>query len=487
MKKTKLLICFWAIMLFSQSLLAQSVRFPVSSSFQIVGALPPFLNNYYTNPIPATQIRLTFNDAALVNRDVYLAFSMESDHVKISTPAGYRPAPINLNFNTPYTLTASDLAAYFDQNHLLFEGSFAAIARETGKLPEGLYKFQIDVYDYESGALLSDPSRTAGLNFAQANLKYNDPPRIITPSCEQVSPPNDPQRILFTWQNMGGIQAASQTEYRLLIYELNDPKADPQYAIYNNKVQTVFESEYRVGTTFLYDIQYPQLETGKIYIYQIQAIDRANAVVYKNDGKSEVCWFRYGYPTGGIIPLVSPEDQSGFERKDLKEFVWEAPDNRIENQAFSYELRIVELNDDQEPEEAIETNPTWMRKLLSETRHTGTNKHIQTSPRIEDLKHYAWQVSCNSGQQEVAKSKVQTFYGPQTLKYFMAATQKVEVISIKNNDIENLSGKAKINLGPYGDLKGDFDNIHVEDTYGTDNWILIEGCLLYTSPSPRDA
>ena len=142
---------------------------------------------------------------------------------------------------------------------MIFEGNFASIARETGRLPEGFYTFKIEVYDYESGALLSNPTTVIGSNAAQARLKYNDPPRIIMPRCKDVLSPSDPQRILFSWQNLGGVQAASQTEYYLHLYELTDPKEDPQYAIYNNKVQKVFESDGILGTTFLYDIQYPQL------------------------------------------------------------------------------------------------------------------------------------------------------------------------------------------------------------------------------------
>jgi len=475
-------LCLLLISLWSSSLWAQTITRPVDLSLSLQGNMPIFLEEYATRAILPMNIRMRLDDLNEVSRDVYINIRIEGNSTKIVTAPGFRPeVPITLFAGQNTTLTASDLSTYFQSNHLSYTGVLSGNIQNGASIPEGIYMFDVEVLDYQTGELLSTEMAPQ-----IGRIMLNDPPKIIGPNCGEVAKPYDPQRLSFSWQASGGTQRVDNLAYRLLLYQLNDPKADPKYALYNNKAQLFYQTQDPITSTiFQYDVSLPELEIGKIYIYQVQAYDdgqidlQSQTAAFRNAGKSEVCWFRYGYPEGGKLKINSPENEMMFGKRDAPEFVWEAPDNRIPEQPFSYELRVVEVNPEQSLEEALEFNPTYQKKLLAETKNINGGKYVLQGDRFKAMQKYAWQVYCYSGIQEVAKSDAQIFFGPMLIEEFDAGGHTVKIQEITDANMNGLAGVAKFKISKNKYIKGTFSGVEVADESGTETWLLKSGAVKF--------
>ena len=278
---------------------------------------PVFLSDYYSIGSNSLQCVLNFTDFSEPSWDVRLKFTIESADLKISTSNNFKPvSPINVSPGVPLTLTGPEFYEYLAVQNLDLQGITAASLNQSGKLPEGLYEFCVEILDYETGIPLSLPG------CATAYLFSEPPPVLLKPVCEDVVLPNNPQNIYFEWQIAGGAspQISLTSLYKLFVYEVTDENVDPYFAVQNNNALLVYESDFMNQTSQTMDFTTTLLTAGKKYVWRVRAVDEDEQDIYGNNGHSEWCWFYYGYPSDGILVLNAPADELVFGKLDQKSF-----------------------------------------------------------------------------------------------------------------------------------------------------------------------
>lgn len=432
--------------LFLLFVLSGFVSFSQTFPFQVTTILQspssPYLSDYFTAGSGKLSANVSFNDFNEPSWNFRLRLTIESNGLQIQTAPTFIPtSPITIYPGTPLILTDEVLAEYFDYNHLTFQGISQQQLSLNGKLPDGLYSFCFEVLDYSTGVVLSAKS------CQYTTIQSLDEPTTITPICGSTHVPNPVQNILFQWQISNGISISQQAnlEYDLTVWEITNSTVNPMLALQNNQVLQVHHVEHISQTHFLYDASAPALDLGKKYVYQVQVKDINGRDLFKNNGKSEVCWFSFGYNTGGIIPLKLPVNEGAFGRTDQAYFKWEAPTNIAPSQQFNYVLKIVKINASQTPEQAMQSNSIWHDETTSPT--TMPIWDLLLSIPFESMTDYAWQVVGYSSGQEIAKSAVWKFRGPGALDQFNAGNHVVYVTSTTGSDIEHLSGTGYIKFG----------------------------------------
>ncbi|MEQ9412754.1 MAG: hypothetical protein RIF39_02930, partial [Cyclobacteriaceae bacterium] len=355
-------------------------------------------------------------------------------------------------------------------------GSSSEALLQNGRLPEGLYTFCFEVLDYPTGKVLSNTSCSS------VWIRLNDPPKIISPQCGLFIDPNLPLNIPFQWQLSNTISpnATLGTEFRLVVYEVTDPHASPFTAINSGKVLKILETDPQTQPFFNYSIASPALDVGKTYVYQVKAIDIGGKDLFKNNGLSEVCWFHYGYPENAKIDLIAPDENKNYRKIDRPYFRWTAPDIRIRNQPFEYEISIVELEQDQDPDQAITNNSPWYKQRTVRTFSDRGLDHLL--PKVlTPSKDYVWQLTGFSGSQTVAKSEARVFHGPPLIEWFFAGRHRVVVTNSSSKDSLNFSGTGKFKVSAKDSVEVQFTNLKLKRvaTY----WVLEEGELRKNLPN----
>lgn len=431
------------------------VKKPVTISTAFAPPYTLYLDEYITPGSQKCMVNMVFNDYNEPSWDVYLHLTIESQNLRITTKENFRPnAPITLYTGELQTLRGDDLYEYFNYNNLNFAGITKTEIERMGRLPEGFYTFTFEARDYRTGVSLSDKS------IFVANIRLSEPPRVILPERDQVIESTETQSITFQWVMTGANPA--ETVYKLHLYEVMDSVDDPVNAVLNNQVIKIFESEEINITSFQYNLSHPILEKGKQYAFYVEALDLEGKDNYKNGGKSEISWFNFGYRQGGNINLIFPEDGHGFTLREDKVFRWQAPNNLTDQQLYNYHMKIVKIDDDEDPNEGIEKDAYYDKTTgpiaISQNRLENLNDlYFATGQK------FAWQVKAYTKETEIASSNVNTFSGPPYLEFFKAGNHKVNVTKTTSNSFDNLSGEGYIKFSHSGKKhKVYFENIRVE-------------------------
>lgn len=454
--------------LFSSSTYAQQ-KFPVTASVSLSPPYSVYVNDYIAPGSNLLTCNFVFNDFREPTWQVRLRLRIESTNLRLETKPEFKPVvPLTVTPGVSVSLSNVDFTEYFDFKNLNITGSSSNIFLQNGRFPEGNYTFCIEVLDYPTGILLSNTSCTS------AWIRLNDPPKVISPLCGTFVDPTLPLNIPFQWQLSNAISpnATLGTEFKIVIYELTDPYANPFTAIANGKVLQIFESEALSQPSFIYTPSSPQLDRGKTYVYQIRATDKGGKDLFKNNGLSEVCWFHFGYPENAKNTIHAPENAKAFKKSELPYFKWTAPDLRLRNQPFVYELKIVQLKEGQDLQQAVNENPIWYsQKTPQSFSERGLDLVIaqQLKPAIE----YAWQITTYSGSQTVAKSEARKFIGPPLVDRFYAGKHIVVVQSATSNDSLNFSGTGKVRIGVTDSADVSFSGLKLRRLVSY--WVLTDG------------
>jgi len=468
--KNKLLIIL-SILLNINFAFSQVIN-PVTVTTTLTPPYSALLPDYSTIGSNKLMASIVFNDLSEPSWDVRLKITIESNQIRISTKPNFRPnTAITLFSGAPIIISGEELEPYLNYNNIDVAGISMSDLQQNGKLPEGYYTFCVEVYDYRSNRLLSNTG------CAGAFIQLNGVPLVQTPAKATVIMAQDPINIQFQWQlsTPQFYGDPSNTEYQLSLYKILDPNVEPQNSIANNVVEQIFQSDWSPNTTGIYGIGEPPLEIGERYSYTIQAHDVQGRDVFKNNGLSEVGWFNYGYPEGGHIALTNPKNDRSFTIAEFKRFQWQAPDNTLENQQVFYNLKIVELQAEQDTVDAILHNEAWYEFTTQPEMNSFGGDHILNKD-IEEQKAYAWQVTAHTGDQQIAKSPIYQFIGPPLIEWFWAGNHKVFVTRTNNDDLSNLSGKGKVKINPDGDMfEFEFDSLQIVNSGGENT--LMNGAL----------
>lgn len=258
-----------------------SQTYPVQVTPQLI---PPYslkISDYATTSSEKLYANILLTDVNEVGRRIRLKMYIEGQGLSITTRdviAG--ETPIYLDGGINLRLSNLDLQTYFQLNNLvgITPGQYNA------PLPNGGYDFCFEVYDYFTNRKLSSKSCTT------VYLLQNDPPILNLPFKDNIVNATNPQNVLFTWTPRHS--NASNVQYEFALKELWDVQ-NPQA---NFLASVPFYQTNTYSTTLLIGPEAPQLLSGKIYGWQVRAFvsDGVNETsVFKNDGKSEIFWFKY--------------------------------------------------------------------------------------------------------------------------------------------------------------------------------------------------
>lgn len=437
---------------------------PANTSVILAPPHPIFLSDYYALGSNSLQAVINFTDFSEPSWDIKLKVTIESEDIRISTSANFSPAiPITLTPGLPTTIQGDQFYEYLHINNVDLQGITPASLNQSGRLPEGLYNFCIEVLDFKTGTPLSLPVCNS------AYLFMEPPPIVLSPECEGVVLPSNPQNVFFQWQIAGGASPiiSSTSQYKLSVYEVTGENTDPYFAVQNSQALLVYESDFMSQLSMALDFNTALLVAGKKYTFRVRAVDADEQDIYANNGYSEWCWFYYGYPSNGVLATQSPIDEHVFGKYDQKIFSWSSSDVGVTGQQYNYTLEIKELNDGQTKEDAIANNSIWFEETLPPSTSTQGYTYI-LNENIGRDKKYVWQVKAKTGGQEVAKSEIQEFLGPPLVENFYAGNSLIQVESITNGDPNNLSGTARVHLSniPTDYISISFDSLKIIERIG---------------------
>ncbi len=271
-------LLFLFFLLLTPSLMAQV--FPVRADLRISPPFSPYLSDYAT---PAFVVQIRLNDLGVADYRCTLRLTIEGGGISVQSRKDYPFTPIVLHGGTTAIYSGLDLYPYFQPEALIVEGLAPNASR--AQLPEGLYRFGIEVVDYHRGMAVSNRA------VVMVWVVLNDPPMLTRPYNFTTVPLHDP--ILFTWtpRHMASPNAAFTTTYTFRMIELWPENRNPYDAFLT--LHPLFE----VGTEtpqWLYDASGPPLIAGRKYAWQVQAHDPLGQNLFKNQGRSEVFVFRFG-------------------------------------------------------------------------------------------------------------------------------------------------------------------------------------------------
>lgn len=264
--------------------------FPVNATVSIHPPYSVYLSDYTVAGVNRISANIILTQVNRTNYNIMLKLKIEGmgNGVVLATKQEFLPAPLLLHGGQPLLITGYDLAEYFDLQHLNVQGISRNQLQKNGKLPEGIYKFSLQVLDYNSGVPVS------GEAFALAWLVLNDPPMINLPLANSKITATEPQNVIFQWtpRHLGSPNSAFSTVYDFSLVEIWPAGRNPNDAM--RTTPPIYEAEGLNQTTFIYNVAHPALIPGRQYAFRVRARDLNGNDLFKNNGYSEVVLFTYG-------------------------------------------------------------------------------------------------------------------------------------------------------------------------------------------------
>ncbi|HWP38445.1 MAG TPA: hypothetical protein VNL18_12915 [Gemmatimonadales bacterium] len=220
-------------------------------------------------------------------------------------------------FVRPSQLLLTTRDGIWESSSVTYESELRDQLIRTGRIPDGDYKFCVDVRQGTS----ESPGTTLTQACADFSITAPAPPSLVAPSDGDTTTMSLP---LFAWTPVvTGINAP--VTYHLRIVEVL-PGQTPLEAINNLPHE---EADLGV-TSFLYSPTALALRDGAVYAWQVQALDAAGQPFGERQGKSEVWTFYHG---PGLPPIVAVPDStpadSTEEEQVVSRFDWAGVEIRV--------------------------------------------------------------------------------------------------------------------------------------------------------------
>ncbi|MBY0436500.1 MAG: hypothetical protein K2U26_20595, partial [Cyclobacteriaceae bacterium] len=273
----KLLCGLYCFTLFVSALPAYSQNFPVQASVQLVPPYTPYLGDYAAAGVDKMQVQLLLKDLTTFDYRVKLRFKIEGVGITIATTPGFSGPPLLLQGGAPLLLTSFELQPYLNPANLEFAGLSKADFVRTGRLPEGLYRFSLEVLDFNREKVVSNTA------LATAWIVLNDPPLLNLPFQNTKVTLTQPQYVTFQWtpRHTASPNAAFSTEYVFKLVEIWPADRDPNDALLSQRPLYETVTDF---TQLVYGPAEPQLLPGRTYAWQVTARDIENRDLFKNQG-----------------------------------------------------------------------------------------------------------------------------------------------------------------------------------------------------------
>ncbi len=259
---------------------------------------PPYGTKLYQYP---DQVRLIITSP--VDTRVTLVLHITGDNgVDLRTAPGYASPFISISANVANQVSGSDLSGYFDYTNLISSGISIQQLNDNG-LPEGNYQICFRLKNLD-GSFISAEEPIGCSN--QFSIRYGDPPVAINPQCGAILNQSAIQSIVFSWTP--ATNAPVFTQYTLKIVELLDSTQSPDAAMLSATEPPFFETTVQGAFSFFYGPSQPILEKGNIYAWQVIAEEEETGAKFANDGRSQVCWFKWNPPGLPVFTVTQQPD-----------------------------------------------------------------------------------------------------------------------------------------------------------------------------------
>jgi len=279
--------CIICLLLLMMKGIAQT-NHPVLVNMQLNPPYSLYLSDYSAADVQRMQVHLLLKDLTEFNYKCRLRLKIEGPGITLQSKAGFYVPPIILNGGEMTTISGPELADYFNPQNLFIQGlDNNAFTKNGAKLPEGIYKFTIEVLDYTRNTVISNPGNAIVATF----LSY--PPIINLPMANTKVDAMDPQNVMFQWmpRHTASMNAAFNVVYKFRLVEMIPADRDPNDAL--RTLRPIYEV-ITPQTMLVYGAGEPALTPGNNYAVQVQAIEADGKDMFVNDGFSEAVKFTYG-------------------------------------------------------------------------------------------------------------------------------------------------------------------------------------------------
>ena len=305
-----LLLLLVVLFAFSE-LRAQSTdqNYPVTAQPFIVAQPTQRLSSYFSSSTALT-VNLLLKDLTKNSIQVYLKWSMEGPGVRVSSMDGYIPANlITLDKGTIRRFSGLDLQNDYFRQDLIEEQGLGNSPLRTN-LPEGFYTFRVQALEAGTGREVSNIGET------YFSITTPLPPIINIPFNGAELTMTEPQRINIQWMPRHYRMPGNITTYDLKVCKVPEGY-EPTEAL-DACVNPVIDDKGNPGTfypgnTGIGSSLIGALERGARYAARVTVHEfdtDGNEVVFVNEGRSEVNWFRYGKecisPAAFVIKEIGP-------------------------------------------------------------------------------------------------------------------------------------------------------------------------------------
>lgn len=280
-----LTILTFLIQLFMSSLTAQN-NYPIYVSPTL---MPPYtlkLSDYSAMGSQKLMVTVVVNDLDVANLPVKLRLKMETAGVTIENPPTLTTTPIYLDGGSTTLLFGQDLIDNFNINKLLFKGYSKKAYRSSGQLPEGFYRFTVEVLHFHTNKVISNQGTIS------AWIAIGEPPLLQSPRNDGQLGQYIGMPVTFSWlsSKVGSPMAAGNIQYKLEMWEMRTPGVSP----YTVAASIPVFHEYSTHSTFYsFDPASLMLEPGMKYAWRVTASDAGGLVSFEQDGQSEIRTFTY--------------------------------------------------------------------------------------------------------------------------------------------------------------------------------------------------
>jgi hypothetical protein len=267
-------------------------NYPVMATVQLNPPYSLYLSDYAAPDVERMQVHLLMKDLTETGYKCRLQLTIEGLGISLKSKTGFYVPPILLHGGEMTTISGSDLAPYLNPQNLLTQGlDYNDFLHNGSKLPEGIYKFTIQVLDYTRNTVVSN----ASVAIVSTALDY--PPIINMPMANTTVEAQNPQNLIIQWmpRSISSINGAFNVAYNLSIVEIIPADHDPNDAMRTLRpiLQTLTPQ-----TMYVYGPGDPPLTPGNHYAVQVQAIEATGRDMFENNGFSEVVPFVYGEKCG---------------------------------------------------------------------------------------------------------------------------------------------------------------------------------------------
>lgn len=325
--RKSLFILYFILQTICSSVFAQS-NYPIYVTPTLT---PPYslnLSDYSQFGSQKLMVTIHANDLDISNLPIKLRIKLETVGVTIENPPTLVTTPIYVNGGETTILYGRDLLDYFNIDNLIFRGYSKNDYTLTGQLPEGFYKFTVEVLHFNTNRLISNQGS------ASAWFALGKPPLLKLPENNAEMGKFKGMPLSFSWlsSNVGSPVSANTIQYKFEMWEMHVPGINPNTVALT---MPVFHEYTTLNTVYTLYPDNLLMTPGMQYAWRITASDLSGYVPFEQNGHSEIRTFVYKAACDSITNLESSHrGRNGY-------FSWEPKANHT---SFNVEIQNPETN-----------------------------------------------------------------------------------------------------------------------------------------------